>query len=321
VRDELARYFKSPSSYEMALKARLVDHLIRRARDCLETGNQPVALELLDRVLAIDPNNAQVTEILARLGKKRRARTYALIAIGVLGTAGGAWALRHAVTGGGGEAAVPDATTIASGEPADAMPIGAAPDAAPAVIVDAGPRRTIDALEADPETGSGKGTGTGVRKRPDAGVPLDAAAASFVVRLNLSPKDSEYSLDGSAWRSLPGGSGDVSIPGGGAVISVRNEVCCEAEERTVRPEDAGQTVAVNLGFLPARVIPHCERDGVRVQVEGRPVNLDKPVSIPFGDTTSSTRKVKVEFITAESIDEQVVTVKYAAEEEVTCQFD
>ena len=67
VKDELARFFKAPAPYEMALKARLVDHLLRRARDCLTAGNQPVALEQLDRVLAIDPVNPHVTEILGRL--------------------------------------------------------------------------------------------------------------------------------------------------------------------------------------------------------------------------------------------------------------
>src|SRR5687767_4448151 len=68
---ELARYFLSPAPYEMALKARLVDHLVRKGKELMPVS-RPQALEAFDRVLTIDPTNATVLAVLERLGDRRR---------------------------------------------------------------------------------------------------------------------------------------------------------------------------------------------------------------------------------------------------------
>jgi len=319
VKEELARFFKSPASYEMALKARLVDHLLRRAKDCLAGGNQPVALELLDRVLAIDPPNPQVTEILSRLGKRRRTRSYALAVVAVLAVGGGAWALRHALSGGIAPAVreVPDATQVAIVEPIDAAVALPPVDAAGPVDAAA---RVIDARATEPAGNDNppikRKVDAGVPRAPDGGV----AGGAFVVRVTVSPKDSQVRVDGGAWQTLPGGSGELAIPAPGTVVSVRNDACCEAVERTMRAEDAGKAIAVNLGLLAAKLTPRCGKPGVKVQVDKRPVNLDKDVHIPFGETTQTTKKVLVEFISEEEIDAHEVVVKYATEQEVKCDF-
>ena len=313
IKDELSRFFKAPAPYEMALKARLVDHLLRRARDCLAAGNQPVALEQLDRVLAIDPVNPHVVEILGRLGKRRRTRTIVAIGVAMVAAAGGAWAIRTLLVEDEGaapraevvpDAAPPDATVIATGPvdaavtpppaPPDAAPVRAAPDAAVRVV-----RPRIDA---------------GVIARPDAGV-------AAVATLQVSPPDSEVRIGDGDWQVLPDGHAEVTVPPGAGFVKVEaKNPCCEPEERRIRPDDAGKTVQMTLGFLPARITPRCDVADVAVTIDDKSVRLGRPTTISFGNTTQTSRTVWVEFV-GPTIDRQEITVKYADDREVTCRFE
>jgi eukaryotic-like serine/threonine-protein kinase len=315
VRDELARFFKAPAPYEMALKARLVDHLLRRARDCLAAGNSPVALEQLDRVLAIDPVNPHVTEILGRLGKKRRTRTFALIGVAVVAAGAGAWAVRTALTDSGSspraevvpDAGPPDAGQIIATAPPDAAPDGPPPDAGR--VVPAAP----DANER-----------VVVRPKIDAGVVLAApdAGAAAVVRLTVSPPDSEVKIGDASWRTLPGGTADVTVPAGAEFVMVeaRNEKCCESTSEKIRPEQNGKTVQMTLGFLPARITPTCDVADVTVTIDGKQGRLGRPSTISFGDTTQTQKHVAVEFV-GKTIDRHELTVTYAEVKEVACKLE
>ena len=312
VRDELARFFKAPAPYEMALKARLVDHLLRRARDCLAAGNSPVALEQLDRVLAIDPVNPHVTEILGRLGKKRRTRTFALIGVAVVAAGAGAWAVRTALTDSGSS---PRAEVVPDAGPPDATMIATAPpDAAPAATPDA---RT--AMTSPPDAGER----IVVRPRIDAGVVASPdAGAAAVVRLMVSPPDSEVKIGEAGWRTFPDGTADVTVPAGTQFVMVeaRNDKCCEPTQQKIRPEQNGKTVTMTLGFLPARITPRCDVPDVVAQIDGKPVRLGKAATISFGDTTQTTRSVVVEFV-GKTIDRHELTVTYAEVKEVACKLE
>src|SRR5690606_9563898 len=81
VTSELARYFKAPASYELALKERLVDHLTRLGQKLLAAGEQPPALDVFDRVLTIDPKNEKVLGILDGLNRRARLKQ---VGIGLL---------------------------------------------------------------------------------------------------------------------------------------------------------------------------------------------------------------------------------------------
>jgi serine/threonine-protein kinase len=312
VRDELARFFKAPAPYEMALKARLVDHLLRRARDNLSAGNQPVALEQLDRVLAIDPVNPHVTEILGRLGKRRRTRTFALIGVAVVAAGAGAWALRSLLADSGSAPraeGVPDA-----GPPDGGMIATAPPDAAPALPPDA---RT--AVTAPPDAGER----IVVRPRIDAGVVAAApdAGAASVVLLVVTPPDSEVKIGNAPWRVLPEGRAEVSVPAGADHVTVEaRNACCESTSEKVRAADDGKTVALSLGFLPARITLICDVPDVVATIDDKPARLGRPQTISFGDTTQTTRSIAVEFV-GKTIDRQELTVKYAEEREVTCKLE
>ncbi len=333
-KDELARYFQAPAPYEMALKARLCDHLLRRARALLSAragapGGQPAAIELLDRILAIEPTHPQVIELLDGLGRRRRTRTYVAVAAGVVAVAGAAWLVRGALLGGGG-AAAPDATTIALA-PVDAgAPV--MPDAALAPLLDAAVvvAATADARPAEPERPDARVRepvdGSAIRPRaPDAGVaraPDAGAPAIVVARVQVSPSDSEVKVGDGGWRRLPGGADDVDVPPAGIRVAVRNDACCEPTERVIAPTDAGETVQINLGYLPGQVIARCPEAGVKVTVDGRAATLGVPALIPFEDSTLSTRSVKVEFVHETlGIDPHAVTVRPNRPTEVACKFD
>jgi serine/threonine-protein kinase len=320
VRDELSRFFKAPAPYEMALKARLTDHLLRRAKDSLRNGNQATALELLDRTLAIDPSNPAVTEILGRLGQRRRVRTWMIAAAAVVVAGGGAWALRRVVTGGSSSES-PDAGMLAVA-PADAEPAMSVPIdggvVEPAAAIDAAPRVVSPGPDARELV---RGSGSNTRPKVDAGAPPDAGVSGARVRVSVSPPDSEVSIAGGPWKSFPQGNGEVQVPPGGVSLEIRNESCCEPTIKRLTPDDAADTVSIALGFLPAQITPKCDVPDVDVRIDGKTARLGKPNPIPFErGTTQTTKTVTVEFV-GTLIDKQEIKVRYNETREVECKLE
>ena len=86
-REELARFFGAPVSYEMALRPRLVAALAARGRERL-VDDRNGALELFNRVLTMDPDNREVLEEIDRLSRQRRWVRGAALFGGVLLLAG-----------------------------------------------------------------------------------------------------------------------------------------------------------------------------------------------------------------------------------------
>ncbi|HVV84984.1 MAG TPA: serine/threonine-protein kinase, partial [Kofleriaceae bacterium] len=170
-KEELARYFANPVGYELALAARLTDHLVRRAKEELPR-DRAGALELLDRVLTIDPKQPAALELLKKLERGQRWRRGAF-AVGLAAAAGvGAWAVRRATF---------HAPKLVASVPTDAaVDAPPAPPDAPPRVVDATPMVTalIDAPEAEPVDAEEPDVDARVREpvtsRIDAGT--DAAA-------------------------------------------------------------------------------------------------------------------------------------------------
>src|SRR5580692_7107468 len=78
---ELSRYFKSPASYEQAFKDRLVDHLVQRGETLLEDDQRSAALDVFDRVLTVEPQNARVVKILDSIQRRRTIRNAVAVVI------------------------------------------------------------------------------------------------------------------------------------------------------------------------------------------------------------------------------------------------
>ncbi len=87
-RAELRLYFADPAAYEAALPKRLAAALTESAAAHLAAGRRVKALELWNRVLAFDPENAMVVAALRRLEGRRRLRT-AAAALGIAALLGG----------------------------------------------------------------------------------------------------------------------------------------------------------------------------------------------------------------------------------------
>src|SRR5262249_11781902 len=84
-RGELRRFFGAPAAYEGALRQRLLAALSRRARAELAARRTSSALELMNRVLTIDPANEEVLGLLDAVERRRRLwRIGALAGAGVL---------------------------------------------------------------------------------------------------------------------------------------------------------------------------------------------------------------------------------------------
>src|SRR5688572_23518710 len=80
---ELARYFAGPAAYEQALETRLVEHLTARGQKLLASEDRSAALDIFDRVLTIDPDNAKVLAILDAVNRRKRLKQTALAGAGV----------------------------------------------------------------------------------------------------------------------------------------------------------------------------------------------------------------------------------------------
>jgi eukaryotic-like serine/threonine-protein kinase len=325
-REELSRFFAAPVSYEMALRARLVDHLTRRGRELIAT-EPAVAIELFDRVLTIDPKNEAVLAEIDRLSRRRRSMHLGLLALGVVVAAGAAYGVRAWIGAGDPAAsaavAPPDAGLAEILAPADAGPelapdatvMAAAPPDAAALPPDARVRAVAIGTDRRPEV-----DGNLRRPPPDAAVALPAPR-----RITLSafpPNNAEYRIDGGPWQPLAGGRGSVDVAAGASAVDIRNQTCCE-EERVAIPDGPGpHRLHVQLGWLPARVTAVCDVAGTSVQIAGGPARLGRPKTVPIGKQATGEREVEVVFFTGDGkLSKQQVTVQYGETREVTCSFD
>jgi eukaryotic-like serine/threonine-protein kinase len=317
---ELARYFMSPAPYEMALKARLVDHLVRKGKELMPVS-RPQALEAFDRVLTIDPTNASVLAVLERLGDRRRWKRAGMIALGLLIAGGGAYGARRMLerevtpaaqvavgTSGGDLPAGPVRTTQPdeTRTPPGGDGSGSAPAAEPP---DAAPRSSVG--------GNGNGNGNGTVRPAKQVDAAPAAVALEPVRLTVSPMNSEVRVGGQLLPVDDDGHVDIPVPETGEIeVQITNDLC-QRETRRFKAKDAGAAITVTLDFLPAEVTPVCAVPNVQVQIDRQGGRVGEPKSITFDGSTMSKQSVVVVFI-GETIDRQEITVSPTEKRKVTC---
>jgi serine/threonine-protein kinase len=319
---ELARYFQSPATFELALKERLVDHLVRKGKETMPIS-RPQALEAFDRVLSIDPTNAAVLQVLERMNRGKQWKRTAVAAVGLLLVAGLAFGARKMLEPTPVDApivdldseAIPDVrVTVPVEDRAGSLPV-ATYDAAPAIA-------TVD----DP--GRGSGTGRPVR------TTFDAAPTGVTVIVNVVPKNARLSIGGGPPTSAPGGRFEVPVGGDPVRVEVTHDAC-EPMAETLTAENAANPVTISLNYLSARVTPVCDKAGVVVEIDvgadpndpeadpdkkrrdRRDARLGAPFSIPFGDTLTTRRNIVVEFI-GDRIDAHKLVVRPGEERKVTC---
>ncbi|MEO7734421.1 MAG: serine/threonine-protein kinase [Kofleriaceae bacterium] len=283
VAGELGRYFEAPAAYEQALKDRMIDHLTRRGQRQLEDDDRAAALDVFDRILTIDPQNAKVLEMLDGINRRKRRKTHASAAglVAVLGFC--AWMIHR----------------NAQPPPAQAPPVLAEPGGAPPI-----PRQDHQTAREDvpalpPDAAITVAAGGDAAPPPPRLAPPDAAitvAAAIATEIRVSPaKDAEYAVGTGGRKPVPDdGMIHLELTGETEVHVFSLSKCCQEESKLVRP---GADVTIVMPYLPGRVMPSClVNPGAEVRIAGVSANLGRTFAVPIGDSTDETKTVAVEFL-------------------------
>lgn len=336
-RDELARFFAAPVSYEMALRPRLVAALGKRGLARLAEDRNG-ALEIFNRVLTMDPDNVEVLRAIDRLSRQRRWVRGATIGVGLLVVAVGGFFLRENLRAGaiGGTAvskaeARPGAPVrrgaaaggdIAGGVTAPGAQGPVARTEAPAARTgrDRAPDGKRPASGADQPR---RAEAAGAHPRADAGAGAaekpDKDERSFA--LSVYPHDAEYRLGDGAWRKISGRTAAVEVGPGEARLTVRKRPCCDEREQVIAADQPGGPIQVELPFMPGAVRARCKARGVTVQVDGQSANLGHWRNVIVDGTTGS-KEVTITFVgaTPDQIDDQTVVIEAGVSKEVVCRL-
>ncbi|MCP4446210.1 MAG: protein kinase [Myxococcales bacterium] len=314
-REELERFFDAPAAYQMALEQRLIAHLAERARRILPKDRN-AALELYNRILNVDEDNAEVLTQIRLLGNRQRNFRVSAALLAALALAGLAVIAKSrfaARPGAAPDAAVLDATATVpdakypdtDGAIADAASTEAAP---PLADASATPTSTPDARTAT----------TIRRKRIDAAVAaIPSKGRSFDLR--ISRKNSEYRIGNGLWVPTASGRVRIKLGAGDQQVAARDTSCCEEMSQTISADDIGGPIKMNLRHLPGQLTPRCSTAGVSVTINDKNRPLGLAVTIPI-KSPLGTERVKVTFFSKDQVDEQQVRVPAKGSEVVTCRF-
>ncbi len=343
-REELARYFDAPVSYELALRARVLDALSRRGRELLAV-DQVAALDLFNRALTIDPENREILDQIEQLSRRRRGVRFAALFGSVLVLVAVAYGIKLLWFGDGTHPPAENATRPVPASGVVASPQGTTPvrtgneaGSAPARAAE-GPLRASQAAQPADALPTRSGTDPAERDpgeepalgRPQRPLPLpgthpppavDAGIAAPSTRqftLNVSPLKSEYRVDDGVWHPIPHGRATIEVGRGAHVVEVRNTTCCESDQQSISADADGGVLDFTLGYLPATITPKCPLPGIGVQIDGRSARLDgnHPIFLT-GSLGQST--VVITFFNEQTTDEHVVQVQYKETKVVTCSF-
>jgi len=318
---ESARFFAAPASYEMALRARLMDALTRSGRELLEE-NRVAALEKFNRVLTMDPDNSEVLSEIDKLSRQRRGVRILMLAGAVV--VAGLFAFLARGLFDGDSSAAPAASDAALADAAVALTVPADTDGALVLTADAAPSDALTPPDAAP-TGAIKrprpdSGNRPPRRKPDAGITvLTPARKSFT--LVVYPRNSEYRVGAGPWTKIKGTRVGLEAPGEARSVEVRNPACCVSQTRPI-PVIPGGVVDVTLGWLPAQITAECDVPGARVQIDNKAASLGTTIVQPIGASTTGQRTVEIVFFTDDGkrFKKQPVRVRYKETKVVKCAF-
>ncbi len=305
---ELCRYFQAPGAYEQGLKIRLVDTLTRNGQHKLEANDQAGALDIFDRVLTIDPENAKVLAILDRINRRARMKTV-LVAMAALVAIGGGGFLIHEKTK--PPPPEPPNFDLTSAGMTTSHDLRVSHVENPPPMIDA-------AIEPADAT---RVSAIAVDARVEAAVPIDATVqlAAIPIEIRVSPsRDSTFSIDGGPPQRLSGTTFAVEVHDHPVKVEVSN-TCCQSKPLSLdRASDPKQTVS--LDFLPGSVLPTCGPN-TSVSINGVTATLGQKFLVGFeSHATSSMKTVTVVFTggTHASEDRQSITVTAGKPQDVKC---
>jgi serine/threonine-protein kinase len=246
VRAELGAYFQDPAAYEQAVPARMATALGAAADKQLRGGKMARAMELWNRVLAFDPQNAEVNAAIARLQGRRRVKQAAIALAGVAALSAAGWSLAHRPR------RHPAAVTVASAptRPAAAPAPPVVPARPPAQQPTPAPAPEHHAPPPHP-----------ARARAEAR-PATVAAHPVSMRtftLGPTPQNVDVYLDGTRLFAYDPAHTTVSIPwNADHVLELRSPSgCCFVERVDIGPDHPlppDAIIARRLKWRPAHLI-------------------------------------------------------------------
>jgi serine/threonine-protein kinase len=306
--EEVLAFLRDPAAYRAAFVGRAVAALTARGDAALVEGASARALGFYARVLAIDPENAEVPDKLARLSRRRRAGRVALYgAIGLASAAVIATAavlvaphLRHAEAR--GEAVVSTSTATANPTvPPTPTPTSTSthtptPTAAETTTEEA----AAEPVALDPDSANVEATpptDTPSRTRHTAsvarvtpgGTRRDAAPATLAV--HVRPYAQRALLDGAEVARGEQLVRFTLTPGRTHVIQIEH-ACCAPYVREITAEEALKAGELRVPLEPRPARLRVEGDpATRVYVDGRFVGTAGDsqrapftVAVPAGDS-------------------------------------
>lgn len=294
---ELAHYFAAPVDYEAALSTRLVATLTRVGQDLLARNRRAAALDVFDRVLAIDPRQPVVAAILKRLHRRTRLRELAMAALVIAAIVTGGYAIHRRSRA--EPVRVPD-FDVSLSPPLDPSAADTARDNPPPRE----PRPAMTDVAARPVSAT-----TG---QTDSPVPSQATA----IEVTVAVAGSEYRLENEAtWQPISGKTFTVPVADR-TMVEVRNPYCPPVKvplQRELTHVDVIQP------FSPASIVAKCATPDVSVSIDGASFTLGSPKAIEFDkNALSKDREVVVVFTSSKAIDRQRVMVTAGQSVEVKC---
>lgn len=301
VDEELADFFADPEGYRPRLVARLVERLLARAEDAIREKRPALAIASLNPLLALDPGHPRGSELLAKLGRRRRKRRrlrqalVAALAVGAIACAavGGQhlWAAHRARVQAAAAAKAPGTSLAKSPSqptrPPQKAPSGSPSGALPATVTAAAtqegspPRASPAPAPPAPERESARTPVSARHERPSRRVATAPRTAELKARVLVRPYGF-IRVDGGPLSAQALAQHVLSLAPGRHKVQITCRFCEPTEETiTVR---AGQE---NVFRLPAEPKPsHVSFDyqpkDAQVTVEDAPPrSVAQSLAAPF----------------------------------------
>jgi serine/threonine-protein kinase len=322
VRAELRGFFADPVAYEKALPGRLGPALIREADRELHAGRRARALELWNRVLAFDPQNAVVLGALRKLEGRQRLRAVALGALALAALGGVAVGASRALRGRAGRGRPPVAVASIAPPAAASLPppslITPPSVTAPPVKPRVAPLPTepalagerVSPLEPSRRSAPIRAVHAASRSEPRAPAPpppVVAPAATRVFKLGPTPQNVDVYLDGQRQFGYDVDHTAIAIPWDSVhVIEFKSPGgCCFTERVEVGPErplPPDAIIARRLKWKPAHLLVTTDPPGSTARVMVRDparqsaattARPGEEVDIPFFADDDSSKDVDI----------------------------
>ncbi len=309
VRAELRAHFAAPAAYDQALPKRLAAALTESAQTQLGAGRRAKAMELWNRVLAFDPDNATVTAALRRLQGRRRLHQAMTAAALVAVAAGGVLAAAHH------RRSHPPPAPVAALLPAVAHPTpppAPAPVPAAQVSPPAPPRRLSALVHPAHPRGDGH-----------AAVGVDPAGALRTFTLGPTPQNVDVYLDGKRQFAYDPDHTTIAVPWNvDHVLELRSPSgCCFVERVEIGPNHPlppDAIIARRLKWRPAHLLVTTEPAVTTARVlvtdpnrkvaatAGRP---GEEIDVPFFADDDSSKEIEVAVDAGEAFATEKIRVR------------